>query len=123
MTIIEPCSLIPYRDGRFTLSAQLVALMGDGRKVTVPKGFVTDFASSNLGRWDFLSRSASRSYASIVHDWLYFTGMVNRVQADRYFVEGLKDEGCGWYDRMKAAAGLRMFGWIVWQRYRRHERP
>lgn len=121
MTIVVPCDLQPHGDGKFKLSTRLVVRMEDGTEIVVPAGFITDFASSLIGRWDFLSRRASRSVASILHDWLYFTGLFTRKKADQYFIEGLKSEGCGWYDRSKATAGLRSFGWVVWNRYRRHD--
>jgi hypothetical protein len=93
--------------------------MRDGAKFVVPDGFTTDFASSRLFRWNFLSVDAATSHSSVLHDYLYATGKVTRLQADKYFHEGLRDTyGTTKMDRLKGYLGVRLGGWKAWYAYR-----
>jgi hypothetical protein len=87
----------------------------------VPMGFPTDFASSRIGRWDLLPRRAALSESAVLHDYLYFTGKVSRLQADRYFKEALASQGNGRWVCWKAYRGVRMFGGRAWNEHRRAE--
>jgi hypothetical protein len=42
------------------------------RSITVPKGFVTDFASVPQVLWNVLPPTGRYSYAAIIHDYLYW---------------------------------------------------
>lgn len=101
----------------------MVVQFSDGRIVTVDAGTQTDFASSRVGRWDFLSIEATDSWAAVVHDALYQTALVSRLFADRYFHDGLRtDPDVKPYDAWKGFWGVRVFGWHAWNAHRRASR-
>ncbi len=54
-------------------------------KVTVPKGFVTDLASIPPIFFSVLRPDGEYAYAAIIHDYLYWTQVVPREDADMVF--------------------------------------
>lgn len=114
----------------------------EGAIFRIPDDFLTDFGS--VPGWVVLvclvPRIGLLRDAFILHDWLYQTGQVSRSMADTLFrtaAHALLAEGAakirqhGWraawerwgyrvYRRRADAAyvGIRLFGWIVWNRYR-----
>lgn len=63
-----------------------------GAIITVPKGFVTDFASFPIAR-QWAHRGA------VVHDYLYQTQAVSKIKADRVFLEAMKADGIWFWKR------------------------
>jgi len=113
--------LVRVIDGvRFRVEAPLAYTSKSGAVFTIPALFVTDFASSYIFRWNLLSRQASNSDAAVLHDWLYYTGIVTRAEADKLFLEALEACGIGIIVRTKAYWGVRMFGWTAWNYHRKH---
>lgn len=92
-----------------------------GQPIRVPDGFVTDFASSWVGRYCLLSRKAAFSASAVLHDWLYFEGMEPRKTADLLFREALESQGIGAYDCWKAYWGVRAFGKAAWENHRERD--
>ena len=78
--------------------------------VTVPKGFITDFAS--VPRlpfvYDVLANMAQR--AAVVHDYLYSMGVVPRAIADKVLLEAMKISGVSWAKRNAIYLGVRIGG-------------
>ena len=60
---------------------------GAGRIIEVPAGFETDFASVPRLFWRVVPPWGRYSPAAVVHDYLYHTGKVSRLAADRVFLE------------------------------------
>ena len=62
-------------------------------KITVPKGFVTDFAS--VPRVPIVySLFGDRAHReAVVHDYLYQTHLVPKAMADKVFLEAMKARG------------------------------
>jgi hypothetical protein len=60
---------------------------GDARfaPVTVPVGFVTDFASIPQAFWSLLRPDGEYTYPAIIHDYLYWTQTRSRYEADAIF--------------------------------------
>jgi hypothetical protein len=87
----------------------------------VPVGFVTDFASSWVGRFQLLSRKAAFSASPVLHDWLYYEGLENKEVADLIFKEALQSQGCSSYDVWKAYWGVRWFGKAAWESHRERD--
>lgn len=112
-------ALVRAIDGiRFRVMETLVYTARDGRVFMVPVGFVTDFASSRVWRWNLLPARAAYSEAAVLHDYLYSTGDVGRADADLLFHESLEFSGVGSFTRWKAYRAVRMFGWKAWDRHR-----
>lgn len=81
--------------------------------ITVPKGFVTDFASIPKMLWGLLPKHGKYDIASVVHDFLYsehnLTG-INRKLADKIFNYIMKESGVNCYTRKILYLGVRKFG-------------
>ena len=109
-------------DGRRWINLRpLIITTRDGKQWEVPTGFITDFASSKIGRWNTLPDHAAYSEAAVFHDYLYARNLVDKQQADLYFYEMLQDDrNSDWICR-KAYWGVRAFGWVAWNKHRRND--
>ncbi len=86
----------------------------------VPKGFNTDFSSYP---WFFrvIVRFDKVDIAGVVHDWLYYKGNLSRSEADIVWRK-LAMAGEHHANALQAWLswlGLRIGGWIIWNRYRK----
>jgi hypothetical protein len=98
--------------------------------ITIPRGFVTDFASMPLnivfrspgGKWD---------KPAVVHDLLYRRGWIEheqhrrpitRAEADQVFREAMEVAGVDPIRRTLIYAGVRLGGGKTWNAYREAER-
>jgi hypothetical protein len=80
------------------------------RRITVPAGFATDFASVPrlpLAYWLF---GAVADEAAVVHDYLYSTGACPRKLADDIFAEASAACGVAAWRRGPMWLGVRLFG-------------
>jgi hypothetical protein len=59
--------------------------------VTVPTGFVTDFASIPRVFWSILRPDGEYAYAAVVHDYLYWTQTRAREEADDILKMAMED--------------------------------
>lgn len=61
------------------------------RRLTVPTGFITDFASIPRLLWNLLPPTGRYAKATVIHDYLYRTPlMATRKQADAVLFEAMK---------------------------------
>lgn len=60
-------------------------------EITVPAGFVTDFASIPRLFWRILPPWGSYNRAAVVHDFLYHTHYTTRAEADLIFLWLMKE--------------------------------
>lgn len=74
-----------------------------GRIVTVPAGFVTDYASVPRIPVAYLLAGGCADAAAVVHDWLYTTHEVDRATADAVFREAIL-----------AGGEPRWRAWLMW---------
>lgn len=91
---IAPVPLVPFADSRqWMLARDMSYTIGNSdKKIVVPKGFVTDFASIPELFWSTgLSPQGPYSKAAIVHDWLYWTQGCTKSQADNILVIAMKE--------------------------------
>ena len=89
-----------------------------GAAILVPKGFITDFASvPRMPILFWLAGDKARA-AAIIHDYLYWSGLVDRATADRIFREAMQVSGVPAWRRWGMWAGVRSGGWVAWNRYR-----
>lgn len=58
--------------------------------ITVPVGFVTDFASVPRLPLAYLMAGDTAHEAAVVHDWLYTSHEVDRATADAVFAEAMR---------------------------------
>lgn len=82
-----------------------------GRRVEVPTGFRTDFASVPRIVGAYLLFGGKGKRAAVVHDFLYSGGLaVTREVADQVFREALIASGYGWLTVRAMYAGVRLGG-------------
>jgi hypothetical protein len=88
-------------------------------KVTVEKGFDTDYASIPRVFWSIYPPDGDYSPAAVVHDSDYWKQKVTREVADATFLEGMETLGVPWARRQLIYRSVRAFGWMAWNRNRR----
>jgi hypothetical protein len=69
--------------------------------VTVPAGFVTDFASIPRLPFVYWTQGGKGNKAAVIHDWLYSSQAVDRKTADQVLREALIASG---YSKVTASA-------------------
>ena len=95
---------------------------GSGNTVTVPLGFITDFASIPRLLWIFYPKWGKYGNAAVIHDYLYWDQIFSRKRADEIFLEGMEVLGVGKFYRKMIYYGVRMFGWMAWEDNKKRKR-
>lgn len=105
----------------------------DPEFVDVPAGFVTDFGSIPLIVPPlFVDRVGKMGKAFVIHDKLYRAPVIrlgdrtavpiDRGQCDRIMRDVGEATKAPWRERQLSYAGVRMGGFVPWNRYRNEER-
>jgi hypothetical protein len=84
------------------------------RAVTVPSGFVTDFASIPRVFWSALRPDGDYAYAAIIHDYLYWTQPVPRETADDILRFAMQDLSVDSATVTVIYRGVRLGGGRAW---------
>jgi hypothetical protein len=98
-----------------------------GRRIYIPPKFVTDFHSVPRFFWHILPPHENPE-SGVVHDWLYLHNGCTRKQADQVHKEVLEVLNCSypesacWWKRQTMYVGIRLGGWVPWNRYRKLKR-
>lgn len=79
-------------------------------RVTVPEGFVTDFASVPRAPLTYWLFGGIGDEAAVVHDFAYEKGIVPRDVADALYLEALEACGVPAWRRRAMWAAVRTFG-------------
>jgi hypothetical protein len=82
--------------------------------VTVPLGFVTDFASIPRMFWSALRPDGKYTYPAIVHDFLYWTQTRPKEEADKIFKFAMEDFGIGTVTSTTIYKAVDLFGSYAW---------
>jgi len=100
------------------IGARLWKLYADYKykDITVPKGFVTDFASVPSLFWIIVPPDGEYTAAAVVHDFLYCLQDRTRNEADNIFLEIMRELGVSAWKREVMWLAVRMFGWIPWNK-------
>ena len=104
----------------FTLTQPLTYYSDTTPTIVVPAGFKTDLASIPRGLWNILPPVGGYDKAAVLHDFLYRNAPNNctRSFADGVLNEAMEVSGVGRFTRWAIYAGIRVGGWVVWNRYR-----
>lgn len=86
-----PVQPFPFHDQWILLDDLTYSIGNSDIVLTVPAGFVTDYASIPRGFWAIASPQDNYSEAAIVHDYLYWTQSCTRSQADNIFLIAMKE--------------------------------
>lgn len=95
---------------------------GSRDRITVPIGFITDFASIPLWRLLFwwLPMWAKYNKAPVLHDYLYHHGLLTRYWADQVFYEAMlvafRKHKSGKVVAYLEWLAVRLFGWVAYRR-------
>lgn len=82
----------------------------DAGLVTVPAGFLTDFASVPRLPLTFALVGSYGHAAATLHDWLYASGAESRRQADAVFRRALRSSGIARWRAWVMWVGVRLGG-------------
>lgn len=115
----------PLPDGRkWELLEEFSYYLGDldsGMYITVPRGFVTDFASVPRIFWIILPPWGKYGKAAVLHDYLYQQGKFIRLLCDSIFFEAMTVLGVPRWQKWLIYLGVRLGGWIPYSRYKKRE--
>ena len=109
--------LKPFADNRqWMLYDDLDYSVGDSEIViSVPAGFVTDFASIPQIFWSTgLSPDGTYSRAAVVHDFLYWTQACSKSQADNILMIAMKESNVPTLTRDAIYEGVHLGGNKAW---------
>lgn len=104
---------LPFGDNQaWVLMEDMVYRIGTtGVTITVPMGFVTDFASIPRTLWSLgLSPHGQYSRAAVVHDYLYWTQACSQQQADRLLLIAMKESAVSGFDEWAIYSAVATFG-------------
>ena len=109
----------PMPDGRrWKLLKKFTYHVGHKRskdKITVPAGFVTNFASSPFFVWSFIPSWGKYGKAAIIHDYIYQTKSRTRKEADYIFKEAMLVLSVAKWRVFLMYWGVRLFGWLSYK--------
>ena len=116
-----PLRLSRFKDPTYFLLSPIswfpgLGQVGEFEPVTVPTGFVTDFASIPQIFWSILKPDGDYAYAAVVHDYLYWTQTRPRAVADQILKFGMQDLGIDEGTIGAIYVPVRAAGWIPWNR-------
>jgi hypothetical protein len=110
--------LIPFADQDYWYLAKPLVWQSDHtspKKVEVPKGFVTDFASVPSMFWTWLPRIGRYGLPAIAHDWLYWDqSAADRDDADRLLNTAMADFDVSGMRRTLIYRAVQLFGGFAW---------
>ncbi|MGE0055174.1 MAG: DUF1353 domain-containing protein [Hyphomicrobium sp.] len=92
---------------------------GTEKRIVVPKGFVTDFASVPRLARAVISVLGRHSIPSLVHDYLYWVQPCTRSKADLIFKNAMTAYGSSAWERGLVYWMVRLLGWRFWRANRR----
>jgi hypothetical protein len=87
--------------------------------ILVPKGFVTDYASSGRIGGLLIPKIGKSRKPSVIHDYLYAKDSkynYTRKEADKIFYEALKVVDMGLFRRSIAYSAVRLFGFLRYKK-------
>ncbi len=91
-----------------------VGYKGSSKIITVPAGFITDFASVPRPFWAIIPRWGKHGNAAVIHDYLYWVQTRSRKESDDIFLEAMTALNVRKITRTVMYWAVRLFGWIAW---------
>ncbi len=113
---IDPVDFRPFVDGRHWIVKQpLTYRIGvSNASVTVPVGFVTDFASIPQALQSIIRQNGLYILPAVVHDYLYWKQTCTREQADQVLLLGMIENKVADVHRVAIHAAVRAAGSFAW---------
>jgi len=114
--------ITPMGTGKFRLLLPLIYSNPYGCQYVVPRGFETDFASIPWFLHGIINKHGKYDVPAVLHDWLYSSGIASRAEADKIFMVTMKDAGVKEWKYRMMYIGVRMGGWLAYNKYRRRDK-
>jgi hypothetical protein len=114
---ILPVDFRPFVDGRNWIVRQpLIYTIGISKDtLTVPAGFVTDFASIPQVFHSLLRQNGNYLLPAVVHDYLYWKQTCTREQADQILWLGMIENRFPAFQRAPIYVAVRTAGGFAWE--------
>ena len=93
-----------------------VGAEASGDHIDVAVGFQTDFATIPRPFWIILPKWGRYGNATVIHDWLYWTQVRPRPQADAIFLQAMGVLGVSGPVKYTLYWAVRLFGGLAWYR-------
>lgn len=113
-----PLDLRAHAPGEWVVLKALTYRTTTGRAYVIPRGFITDLASIPRPVRPLLDRNGTSRRAAVLHDALYCRQITARGEADLLFLEAMEHDAVPWLERTLMYAGVRLAGWLYWNRRR-----
>lgn len=113
MPFLSPLVVEVIPDGLYKLTEPFAYRWRAG-VITIPKGFVTDFASIPRVARTLITGHDNTRKAAVIHDYLYQHGVGRRAQADLIFREAMQEAGVPRWKRQLAYLAVRIFAGHTW---------
>jgi hypothetical protein len=113
---IDPVDFRPFVDGGHWIVRQpLVYRIGvSTEQITVPVGFVTDFASIPQALQSIIKQNGLYILPAVVHDYLYWNQSCTRQQADQIFLLAMIENKVGAIHRGAIHTAVAAAGSFAW---------
>ena len=113
---IAPVDFRPFSDGMHWIVRQpLVYRIGVSQdSITVPVGFVTDFASIPQALQSIIRANGPYILPAVVHDYLYWKQACTREQADKVLLLGMIENQVREIHRIAIHDAVRIAGGFAW---------
>lgn len=89
--------------------------------ITVPKGFVTDFASVPRIFWPIIDPVGEHGKAAVIHDYCYSTACYTKSRSDKIFLEAMEVLNVEEWKRETMYYAVAWFGYFAWYKARKRE--
>lgn len=106
--ILQIAMLPNGRDGILISNFEVTVL---GKKITVERGFITDFASSPWWAWSIVPPTGRYSPAAVIHDNIYRHKKFSRKLCDKIFLQMMVDLNVKKWRRNLMYGFVRVGGW------------
>ena len=118
MSLLKAPTYKDAPDGQFVVVDPMVYKFR-GQTITVPEGFVTDFASIPWGMRNLFRVNSKHKRPALLHDYLYSKAAAklghSRRDADREFLKFMIAVGVGGVRRYLMYKAVRAFGGLSWR--------
>ena len=84
--------------------------------ISVPIGFITDFASIPRIFWSVFPPYGKYGKAAVIHDYIYRNGLYKRKKCDGIFLEGMVVLGVAVWKRKVIYWAVRIFGGSLYRK-------
>lgn len=116
---IPPETVTPFVDYEdwYLVRDLTYPILDSDSEITVPAGFVTDYASVPHALCLLLPKDGRYSRPAIIHDFLYWSGdaVCTREQADQIMYLAMAEQGVDCNTRNEIYGALATFGSFAWQ--------